>query len=197
MIAIFCCLVFLGTTTAHLNSTLPAHHDASDSVIQELSNFVRVVVERAIQTYSENQRSAPDHCFSTTTGRELRARCCVFFSNIAAALIHYQFNGDLSIYGMGLEGTKSLDFSDSEAPSRENLWTVQLTPELLGSLLRFWATNSDTRSGIYAQKIKVKGTEGTLIKCEVSTVHTFLKFIPNDPVLSVVSNHCIAIKLSV
>eukprot|EP01124_Arcella_intermedia_P012291 TRINITY_DN18648_c0_g1_i1.p1 TRINITY_DN18648_c0_g1~~TRINITY_DN18648_c0_g1_i1.p1 ORF type:complete len:205 (-),score=32.97 TRINITY_DN18648_c0_g1_i1:4-618(-) len=91
-------------------------------------------------------------CVATAKGRVLRARCCVIYSSIAAALLYLRY------------GEKT-----DQLPTPLNF-------ETLDHLLKIWAIQNEEKSGIYTTDITIQGIQGRLVRCEFSSVHTYLLF---------------------
>ena len=56
---------------------------------------------------------------------------------------------------------------------------------LADTLMRLFGVQNAERSGVYSVRLVVAGVSGTLVKCEFSTVHTFLLFRPDDALVCV------------
>lgn len=62
-------------------------------IVQELHRFVVSTVEPAIAAVQQNELASgsTETCFATAGGKHLRARCCVYFSTLAAALLQHRY----------------------------------------------------------------------------------------------------------
>lgn len=132
-----------------------------------------------------HETNATEDCFSTTAGRYLRSRCCVYFSNVAGSLIHSRF-GTLRARGgrqVGSDGPPPLRLTYELMAkwllsNANDPLAITVGAELVDSIaiLHQRARRLPGPTGLYAADIKVAGVQGKLIKCEMGTVHTYLIF---------------------
>jgi hypothetical protein len=130
-------------------------------VIEELKHFISTHVETAIEHYRRYNSETYEICFSSAAGRYLRHQCCVYFTNIAASQLFAK-------YGLTPSGNTILD-------STVGILQPENFP-LINVLMRTWAVENDSHSGIYTASLVVAGVQGTLIKCAFLDVHTYLVF---------------------
>jgi hypothetical protein len=105
------------------------------------------------------QTQTKEDCFTTPSGLWMRHRCCVFLSNLAMGMIVYYYS------------------------SAETLANLEAVDGLLAdTLMRMFGVQNAVRTGIYSAPIVVAGVSGRVIKCEFSSVHTFLLFQPDDAI---------------
>jgi hypothetical protein len=164
-------------------------YDKTKDVVEELRNYVNVVVEPAIQMMEVNESSSrsPHDCFSTTAGRLLRSRCCVYFSNVAGSLIEAKYGKLRPPRGatVDLVNNKSVDLAMVYQLTAKWLLANPNDPLAIGvraekirsiDQMHQQANKLQGPTGRYQAPITVAGVSGRLIKCEMSSTHTYLVF---------------------
>lgn len=138
-------------------------------ITDELESVILKEIEPDIERYLEWKRQTkefsiigPD-CLLDAPGRLLRHRCCVVYSNLAAAMLYAK-------YGSGIA-----ELEEYHATRKNNFH-----PQELDILLKFWAINSVQRKGIYQAQLTIQNTPIQLSKCEVGDAHTYLLLTPFD-----------------
>ena len=180
---------------AHLNGTATLDH-----IIFELRDAVNELVEPAIEELRkhETRMGSQEDCFHAPS-QYLRFRCCVYFSSVAASLLQWRF-GDLhrassaatisrapTAYGaLARWLLRPPPLSTPHAVARaEQLISHAESEAKSGDYslndLRKAASQLAGPLGQYETRLRIGGVRGTLWRCEVSTVHTFLVFEPLDP----------------
>ena len=169
--------------------------------------FMQKRVEPAISAVRKREAalSSTEECFASAAGSSLRYRCCVYYSAMAAAYIESHYGVKTSDSRVtshreaGISATPARALSPygalahwllTPSPSAEFNAHV-LANELImtaeaddGSYdlaaLREAASRLPAPLGRYAARVEVHGILGTLWRCEVSTVHTYLVLEPDD-----------------
>lgn len=150
-----------------------------DEVLEELQTFLRTKVEPNAERYIEWLREESKtkgyaalvigpECLEKAAGRLLRHRCCVVYSNLAAAMLYGEYGTLPKREGSFHDDLKNLQ--DYHSTQRESYH-----PQELDILLRMWAINNEQRQGIYRAPLNIKGVDVVLSKCEFLETHTFLR----------------------
>jgi hypothetical protein len=171
----------------------PAADDTTtvEAVVTELRSFVQSSVEPAMAVLRERERgmgggsSNKETCFGTVAGAYLRYRCCVYYSSLAAALLEQRF-GAMTAQADRAAPTASpyqamarwLLEPPADADPVARALAVQLQAESRSvAALHTSATRLPGPLGRYSARLTVLGVPGTLSRCEMGTVHTFLLFV--------------------
>ena len=171
----------------------PATDDTTtvEAVVTELRSFVQSSVEPAMAVLRERERgmgggsSNKETCFGTVAGAYLRYRCCVYYSSLAAALLEQRF-GAMTAQTDRAAPTASpyqamarwLLEPPADADPVARALAVQLQAESRSvAALHTSATRLPGPLGRYSARLTVLGVPGTLSRCEMGTVHTFLLFV--------------------
>ena len=170
----------------------PAANDTTtvETVVAELKSFVQSSVEPAMAVLRERERgigsasSNKETCFGTVAGAYLRYRCCVYYSSLAAALLEQRFgattqaNHAAPIASPYQAMARWLLEPPADADPVARALAVQLQAESRSvAALHTSATRLPGPLGRYSARLTVLGVPGTLSRCEMGTVHTFLLFV--------------------
>jgi len=124
-------------------------------------------------------------CFATAAGAYLRYRCCVYYSALAAALLETRYGGTAAASASTqpyAAMARWLLEPHAAAGQPAAALAAQLQSEPLTdssyhlAMLRKAAGLLPGPLGRYQTRLAVNGVLGTLWRCEVSTVHTYLVF---------------------
>jgi len=177
----------------------PLDQTALDHVVATLSDLVASEVETGIRAVHAHELAlgSRDPCFSSAAGAHLRARCCTYYSALAAALIEARFGFDSSMAevnatkGVGrFYGLMAAWFLQppAQATDDEKQRARKLAREAAHGGFRDGMSGLHSAAGRlpgplgrYWADIAVGGVRGTLWRCEAGTVHTFLVFRPAGP----------------
>ncbi len=185
----------------HIVATASAPSASAAEVADELRRFVASEVEPALTSLREHEsrRGNTDTCFGSDAGLHLRARCCVFFSTLAAALLEERYGlpataddtggGAATSYALPPAGEvgrlyRALARWFLQPPPSAPAAAAALASRLIaaaGSSLSYGlsALGADAAKlpaplGRYSSRLRVLGVDAVLERCEVSTVHTYL-----------------------
>jgi len=168
------------------------------AVVAALRDYVVRVVEPSLEAMTRNETQPerlalnPTQCFGTSPGVHLRSWCCVYFSNMAAALIEAHFGS------LRPSNAQPYDTQGGSAPpplpvafeltakwllAHENdPFALGVRAERIRSVAELHAAAKRlpyAALGRYEASVTVAGVPGKLVKCEMGTVHTYLVFRPN------------------
>jgi len=124
----------------------------------ELYAFISTIGEKSLlefHKYHLETGKEQGDCFSTPGGQLMRSRCCVFYSSIISSLLYIKYT------------SPEFDFTT-------------LSPSSIDWLMRLWAIQNEERDGIYSVSLTIAGVQGTLMRCEFLTVHTYLLFVSEE-----------------
>ena len=170
----------------------PAANDTTtvETVVAELKSFVQSSVEPAMAVLRERERgigsasSNKETCFGTVAGAYLRYRCCVYYSSLAAALLEQRFGATTQANPTAPTASpyqamaRWLLEPPADADPVARALAVQLQAESHSvAALHASATRLPGPLGRYSARLTVLGVPGTLSRCEMGTVHTFLLFV--------------------
>ena len=170
----------------------PAANDTTtvETVVAELKSFVQSSVEPAMAVLRERERgigsasSNKETCFGTVAGAYLRYRCCVYYSSLAAALLEQRFGATTQANHAAPTASpyqamaRWLLEPPADADPVARALAVQLQAESRSvAALHTSATRLPGPLGRYSARLTVLGVPGTLSRCEMGTVHTFLLFV--------------------
>jgi len=172
---------------------LPPNPPSIDQITEELRRFITAMIEPAIAALRVHELShaSNDTCFATPGGQHVRHRCCVYFTVLAAALLEERYGPTATEHPL-----------TGNAPSVRQLypllarWFLQPPPHVDDATvtraaalqaaagrdgydldaMRADAAGLPGPLGRYAAPIVLLGVHGTLWRCEVSSVHTYLVF---------------------
>jgi len=118
-------------------------------------------------------------CMEDAFGILLHWRCCVFYSNIVATLLHLQYGVDRRIYKKFPAYDENFqvlprDFSFMDYIEEKDFMT------LLQGFWQIWAVKNEYHQPIYSSFFNISKVYGKLVKCEIGDFHSFLKFIPEN-----------------
>ena len=167
-----------------------ADADWAAAIAEELRAAVISEVEPAIAHLRNLEHGSDEDCFRSAAGRYFRYRCCVYFSTLAAGLLELRFghqaereHGDSdsnsSLYGLMARWLlEPPALAQAGASERAQMLMATAGADAAFGLrgLRQAAGMLPGPLGRYAAPISVRGVRGTLWRCEVSTVHTYLIF---------------------
>lgn len=171
----------------------PAADDTTtvEAVVTELRSFVQSSVEPAMAVLRERERgmgggsSNKETCFGTVAGAYLRYRCCVYYSSLAAALLEQRFGAMTAQADRAAPNASPYQAMarwllepPADADPVARALAVQLQAESRSvAALHTSATRLPGPLGRYSARLTVLGVPGTLSRCEMGTVHTFLLFV--------------------
>ena len=179
----------------------PIDSSGISQVVEALSTLVRDEVEPAIAKLRVHEQLAgnQEDCFSAASGLHLRYRCCVYFSTLAAALIERRHGWPPSrVRGAAESPYAAMARWFLAPPDGASLAVRGLAADLINAAqlagesytfatLRVAASRLPGPLGKYAARLRIGSVDGTLWRCEVSTVHTFLVFqADNAPAMDAV-----------
>lgn len=124
---------------------------------------------------NESNIRSPIDCFSTTAGRLLRSRCCVYYSNVAGSLIETKY-GQLKP-----PRSAKIDLTNNELPELSMIYqltskwllsnpndplAINVQAEKIRSIdqMHSQANTLQGPTGKYSAPITVAGVQGRLIK---------------------------------
>ena len=172
----------------------------TSKIVRTIRAALDAVVEPAIALLRRQEEDKNEEtCFASSAGVHLRYRCCVYFTALAAGLLEQQFTSPGTSIRVSLDGAMALPSPNASAaygamarwllqppvgaPSASHALAASLMAEAAADgaaydlqKLRKAAGRLPGPVGRYAAPLTVLGVHGTLWRCEVSTVHTYLIF---------------------